>query len=319
MQADAPSPSVALQKARGLYWEDCGLVIRAENTLYRVSRELLSAHSPVFRDMFLLPMPVDAETYEGCPLVHLPDSASDVSNFFSALFLYDFFEAYPQPTSFPVVSSVLRLSDKYGVDGLRARALGHLSAVHPTNLDDFKALPIAGNPLVDSLYDAGADVVALARRLSLDWLLPSAFYRLCQSHIHDLIFTADLSIADKQRWLTGYRLLEGRENNALLEFLWTPERYIGCERDSDTCAEERMAYRKKTLEWGTLTTIELLPNLPLDVWEENDWNRLDVCDVCLESMKEQFNNARQAFWQKVPKIFDLPEWAVLEKMRATAM
>ncbi|KAF7297632.1 BTB domain-containing protein [Mycena kentingensis (nom. inval.)] len=128
----------SLTKAKGLWWDDCGLVIQAENTLYRVSRDFLASHSPVFRDMLLLPSPQDAETFEGCPLVHLPDSEEDITAFFSALFIYDFFLPYPFPTTFPVVSSVIRMSDKYGVDGLRARALTHLEATHPMTHPEMK-------------------------------------------------------------------------------------------------------------------------------------------------------------------------------------
>ncbi|KAF7299305.1 BTB domain-containing protein [Mycena indigotica] len=318
MDLDPVSPFAGIQRAEGLWWEDCGLVIQAENTVYRVSRDFLAGQSPVFRDMLLLPIPSDAETLEGCPLVRIPDTAEDMTYFFKALFFYDFFQAHPHPTTFRVVSSVLRMSDKYGVDGLRARALGHLSLAHPMTLEELKALPTADdNTLIDSLYDAGADVVALARRLSLDWLLPFAFYRLCQSHIHDLIFTADLSVEDKQRWLNGHRLLEGRENNALLDFFWTPESIDGCV--GDACDLERLSFRKVTLGWGTLTTLDLLPNLPLDIWDDKDWERLDVCDTCLSVMKAHFGAAKDAFWERLPKIFDLPSWMLLKKMKDDAL
>jgi hypothetical protein len=86
--ADQDAP--ALTRASGLWFEDCGLIIKAETTVFRVSRDVLAAQSSVFRDMLTLPMPKDADIMEGCPLVELPDNAKDVSYFLRALFDYQY-------------------------------------------------------------------------------------------------------------------------------------------------------------------------------------------------------------------------------------
>ncbi|KAJ7753185.1 hypothetical protein B0H16DRAFT_1544754 [Mycena metata] len=74
-----------LTHAEGLWFEDCGLIIQAETTLFRISRDFLAMRSPVFADMLSMPTPKDAEMIEGCPFVRLPDAAQDITYFLKAL------------------------------------------------------------------------------------------------------------------------------------------------------------------------------------------------------------------------------------------
>lgn len=78
-----------LTRAQGLWFEDCGLIIQAGTTIFRVSRDFLAVHSPVFADMLALPTPEDAEKMNGCPMVLLPDEAEDVTVFLKALLYYE--------------------------------------------------------------------------------------------------------------------------------------------------------------------------------------------------------------------------------------
>jgi hypothetical protein len=78
-----------LMRAEGLWFEDCGLIIQAEKTLFRISRDYLALQSPVFKDMLSLPPPKDAEMMDGCPFVFLPDTAEDVTVFLKAVIFYE--------------------------------------------------------------------------------------------------------------------------------------------------------------------------------------------------------------------------------------
>lgn len=72
-------------------FDDGSVVLRAKDppTLFRVHRAMIARHSEVFRHMFLIPQPehrVETETIEGCPVVDLHDSASDMSSLLRALY-----------------------------------------------------------------------------------------------------------------------------------------------------------------------------------------------------------------------------------------
>lgn len=70
-----------------LWFKDGSLIFEAENKIFRVSSETLTAISPIFRDMLQVPQPADADKEDGCPLVHLlNDTASEVTCFFKAIF-----------------------------------------------------------------------------------------------------------------------------------------------------------------------------------------------------------------------------------------
>ena len=69
-----------------LWYSDGSVVLRADDSLFRVYSGTLSQASPVFRAMFGIPqLADDSESYEGCPLVHMPDSAQDLRPFLRAM------------------------------------------------------------------------------------------------------------------------------------------------------------------------------------------------------------------------------------------
>ena len=70
-----------------LWFADGSVILRADDILFRVYGGILSQASPVFRAMFGIPQPAnDSESYDGCPLVHMPDSAHDLRPFLRALY-----------------------------------------------------------------------------------------------------------------------------------------------------------------------------------------------------------------------------------------
>ncbi|KAJ7755276.1 hypothetical protein B0H14DRAFT_2404874 [Mycena olivaceomarginata] len=60
-----------LTRAQDLWFQDCSLIIQAEDTIFRVSGVILAVQSTVFQDMLSLPTPGDADTMDGCPFVLL--------------------------------------------------------------------------------------------------------------------------------------------------------------------------------------------------------------------------------------------------------
>ncbi|KAF7356138.1 BTB domain-containing protein [Mycena venus] len=62
------------------------------------------------------------------------------------------------------------------------------------------------------------------------------------------------------------------------------------------------------------------PDDVLDAWEEYEWEYLEdngFCGRCLEEARGLHRQAQQKFWDELPNLFDLPDWATLEQMRDT--
>ncbi|KAI9573789.1 hypothetical protein HD554DRAFT_555906 [Boletus coccyginus] len=173
-----------------LWFSDGSIVLRAENTLFRVHKSLLARHSGFFHDLFTLPQPeTDAKSLpvhsvggiEGCEVLRLHDAPEDVANLLTALVDGPF--GNNDPADFQVVSGVLRLATKYVVDSLRERALNHLSAAWPATLkgwdvreDISRSFELQGGS--ESIYPSPIAVINLAREVNASSLLSSAFYDL---------------------------------------------------------------------------------------------------------------------------------------------
>jgi hypothetical protein len=74
-----PKPESVLQIKRSDPWFDDGtIVIQARDTQFRAYRGILTLCSPIFHDMFSIPQPTTGdELVDGCPVVHVSDSAED--------------------------------------------------------------------------------------------------------------------------------------------------------------------------------------------------------------------------------------------------
>lgn len=68
-----------------LWYHDGSVVLEAEGTYFKVYSGILAKSSPVFQDMFAFPQRPDCEMYDGCPLVHMPDTAQDLRHFLKAM------------------------------------------------------------------------------------------------------------------------------------------------------------------------------------------------------------------------------------------
>ncbi|KAG6334824.1 hypothetical protein ID866_4261 [Astraeus odoratus] len=215
------------------------IVLRAENTLFRVHKSLLARHSGFFHDLFTLPQvaardPQHTTTtpsvdhsgdIEGCQVLTLHDSAEDVANLLTALVDGPTF-GKNDPTDFHVVSGILRLSTKYVVDALRDKALNHLSLAWPTTLKGWDAREdiarteeLQAGPAARRIYPSPVvrhplmAVINLAREVNAPALLPSAFYDLSRYHFTQIFdyeksfdeaaWRCPLTTADMQRLALG--------------------------------------------------------------------------------------------------------------------
>ncbi|KAJ7684276.1 hypothetical protein DFH06DRAFT_1155176 [Mycena polygramma] len=334
MEIDAEP--TAPQRVPELWFEDGNLVIQAGNSMYRVFRGILAARSPVFQDMLSFPQPPDSELVEGCPIVHLHDSAADVHVFLKAIFDSSFFLSYPVKTDLDTISGCLRLSHKYGVEYLQRRALIHLSSAYPTTLVDADApstAPSTAEALKRSSWSSprslahSLHVIQLVRAVdSALWILPLVFYNLSvdlakellssRSHTSYHSLQRNLSIQDQGDFFLGHHIQMTSAAADVMRFLSHPVDIEGC-TSSARCSQERLQAIERNRP-----AMQEYPSLPLDVWDEEDWDSLeesDLCPACIAVLKKTHQDARQAFWDGLPKIYGLPSWKDLEEMKTKAI
>ncbi|KAJ7753392.1 hypothetical protein DFH07DRAFT_513347 [Mycena maculata] len=318
-------------RVESLWFSDGSLVLQAENSLFRVSGAVLAARSPVFKDMLAFPQPADAETIDGCPVVRLPDSATEVTHFLRALFDSSFFEPFPAKPALTAVVSILRLGNKYAVDYLRRRALVHLSSGFSTTLSHYDQ-DDENRGSVPEIYDSEYSGLVLAiqtsRKVAALWILPSAFYYLAAARddriqrvldcaVHES-HPANLSPADQIVFLKS-SLQISRAVPHTTRFLHAPPIIPGC-----TGGEGCLAARLRAV--GKVQTAAAGHSLcaadPLGICSGRELLE-DLEDACCRAccqFSEQANaEARQEFWDQLPGICGLPPWEELEKMKEEAL
>ncbi|KAJ7688022.1 hypothetical protein B0H17DRAFT_1012810 [Mycena rosella] len=314
------------RRVEELWFEEGGLIIRAQACLFRVPRGILAARSPIFADMLSCPQPPDSEALDGCPVVEIPDAAADVTVFLKAIFDSSFFEAYPHTTNFATVSAILRLSAKYEVEHLRRRALTHLSSRFPTTLSDWDVRADDEGPLWrrSSWHDDISEYICIAtiqlcREIHAPWILPSAFYMFCSENPAPQVILhgtqaphVELGDHDKAVFFAGQLLQHGTETKDVGRFLYFPSTIDTCVTPK-RCGKARLA----ALE-GFWNNYQEFPSMPLDIWDENDWDDLGICSICRGVLEKIHQEAREACWDRLPGVYGLPSRKDLEAMKKTA-
>ncbi|KAJ7684268.1 hypothetical protein DFH06DRAFT_968647 [Mycena polygramma] len=334
---DVDTQTSEARKVPELWFEDGNLVIQAGNSLYRVYRGFLATHSVVFADMLGLPQPADSELVDGCPFVRIPDLEAEVTPFFKAMFVPDFFMPFPASTDSDAVVGCLRLSHKYGVDYLHRRALVHFASGYPTTLHELDST------IMDLGYNAHPPdlkkqswrypddpafkirAIQVARQVDATWILPWAFYALSVTYpqlgtaiFHGTTYKGvhtELSLQDQASFLTGHDVQRTATSVNVLQCLSYPFAIEGC-LDPTQCIIERTYAIERSRG-----LIRDYPSSALYFWDSAEWDRLedDLCPRCGGFLREMHYGARNIFWNELPEMYDLPPWRDLEKMKATAI
>ncbi|KAJ7612145.1 hypothetical protein FB45DRAFT_939968 [Roridomyces roridus] len=307
----------APQRDPELWFDDGNLVIHAGNSQFLVHRGILSARSPVFKDMLSFPQPPESELVEGRPLVHFPDSEKEVAVFLKAVFDPEFFLPFPFPTKFDIIVGVLRLSHKYGVEYLRRRALIHLSSAFHTELAKRMTRRTTRIRTWTWPKERTYLIVAtqLAREVGATWILPHVLYNLStwfKEMLPKILTSFDR--AQQVTFLQGHSIQAESTSVEIVKFI--SDGLDGC--GTPDCAEGRLFALGKWHEKIIRQTFN-----PLYVWArgEDYWGLLAerLCSPCLTSLKQAHQAARQTFWDKLPEIYGLPPWEELEKLKVEAI
>ena len=321
-----------LTPVESLWFEDGNLILRAEDSLFRIYSGILSARSSVFRDMFAFPPPAEGNAkMDECPIVEVYDSAEDMTYFLQAIldsrysFVHDnlpclilppsYFEPPPSATHLPVIAGVLRLSTKYDVQYLRIRAMQHLLTTYPTTLADWKERDTKRTvPAIDNTPFA---VLLLAREFDLPWLLPSVMYCICSHPIEKTLDGVswhgshlDLPWNDKRLCLIGRSNLLKQQNKDAVDMAKVPGDEVECQGSS--CAATRIKSAEILCDWGVAGILD---------FAEDNVALFDsgLCKPCQSAFTGQCALASENMWQAMPGMFELPSWDELERQRLLAL
>ncbi|KAF7299329.1 BTB domain-containing protein [Mycena indigotica] len=185
-------------RSKDFWFDDGNVVLHVQSMQFRLSKSVLAMHSPVFRDMFSLPLPLEEPLVERCPVVVLfGDTSEDWEYLLRAIFPKELTQNYStlcrwfhdggadSAPSVPELRAVLRLSKKYDIAGFRKRCVKVLKDVFPSSFaqyDDDRC-PCLGSgaislPAHTDETEFNVQIINLAREVGLYSILPLAFYGL---------------------------------------------------------------------------------------------------------------------------------------------
>ncbi|KAF5372006.1 hypothetical protein D9615_008104 [Tricholomella constricta] len=313
-----PVPSVGvvkLEQVRDLWFEEADMVFQAETKVFRVPGNALASISSVFEAMLSFPQPDPPEKMAGCPLIRMPDSASDVTYFFKAIMDPSYFKPPPAHTDFKVLLAVLRLGHKYQVSHLSQCAMQHLTSAYPTTLRGWDSRRETRTfPGVKS-FDDEFQLLRAAHKLGATWALPALFYSCGAYPMQEILDSAvwieagDL-LLEKNLCLLGYAE-QFAASLRVMRFLVQPT--------AEGCADPLKCYPRRLMWFDVVDTWR--PSIPLEIWDERDWKRFasEVCPACLEQSRKAHREARVLVWEKLPRTYRLPPWDQLEAQKALGL
>ncbi|EDR12104.1 uncharacterized protein LACBIDRAFT_311092 [Laccaria bicolor S238N-H82] len=295
-----------------LWYDDGNIVLQAESSLFRVSLGVLAARSPVFDDIRKLPRSQDQEMYDDCPLIVLPDKAEDLANFLRAVYNSGFFQPPPSKTDFDTLAGILRLSTKYEIPYLRQRALLHLDTIICNTLQDHDTRENKRTiPPRNSLAFLIAD---LAHEMDLPWLLPPVLYFCTEDIVRDYMYKGERKSMNKSQQVACIKALMPLikwHQREVLSFLYLTN-VDGCKSFAQ-CNEGRLKLSRACSASEVNFSLISFSGLFEEVV------RRVVCTTCCIASRDAHLAGREALWEALPGLFDLPSWETLRTLRAQAL
>ncbi|KAH9951133.1 hypothetical protein B0H21DRAFT_719718 [Amylocystis lapponica] len=298
-----------------VWWTDGSVVFIAETTAFRVHASIMAATCEIFRDMFTMPQPEDIDTYEGCQVVRLHDSAADLKHFLKAIYEFKWYFRPGVKNRFPVVAAVLRLSTKYHAVELRQRAIDLLVTAYPSTFAAWDQR--ASNRLVLPFEGEFSACVTAALDGDIRVILPAVYYAASRQPLSELLSELrilSITLSSNAHWdvfsdfLLGREWLERAELKEILDFLSPHFSRPHCRdggRDNDLLKDtaKRVARKVDVVDsyhqWCSAHPGEVGKSIGL-------------CDRCCEMIGESIQRGRLTVWEQLPTFFGLADWETLK-------
>ncbi|KAI5117806.1 hypothetical protein M0805_004566 [Coniferiporia weirii] len=304
--------------------------------LYKIHKSQLTANSITFREMLSLPTSTDGanDTYDGLPLVEMPDSAEEIEDLLTMLYRsWDFILRRHHPDTCVELSNVLAITTKYQFDSIQKTIVSHVKKDWPSTLkewDQFSArtrnIPVDEDSSFGKDQPEPASALVLASRYDIKSILSAVYYDLSRlrpvDDWDDHIVASRGCINDeidqyfkgrKARWqlLNARQLLaiqrgKGAMQNCLGELFLEYSELSGCEKE--TCVELRekiVRQLEEALERGAVDTLQTLSTI-LELAEKIERDSgVSACTNCVAITDVYFGGAREKLWEMLPEYFDL--------------
>ncbi|GBE89301.1 hypothetical protein SCP_1503090 [Sparassis crispa] len=291
------------------WFADGNIVLIAGDTAFRVHQGVLARHSDIFRDLFIVPQPVEQDMLFNCPLVRLSDSPSDLR--YLLRLLYDGRRYHLSRDNVKVEEAValVRLAQKYEIDDLREEGLAKMKSIFT---DDFEAWRAS------SFCVSRADAVAavnLARLTGTLSMLPIALYYCSTFSPSEIIrgvpradgTVEELSAEDVGRYIDGR---VGLSTVGIVGFIGLFSQTSPDCSSSLTCEGAAKCVQKNVLN--------LFPSrgLRYDSCLTSLANAIDrlkskMCQQCNEFLTKKDLERKCNVWERLPALFCLPPWSEL--------
>ncbi|RDB24424.1 hypothetical protein Hypma_008466 [Hypsizygus marmoreus] len=296
---EPPSPNT------DFWFDDGSIVLVVEDTAFRIHQSILDKHSDVFADPSTAPQSrKDADSIEGCPVVHLNDSLADFTDVMKALYEPFHFDKLSSEadlsTLISFVAGILRISTKYKLHRLRQKCIAVLQTKFPSTLEGCDALLASGYKYVSSTI---VRAIPLARETNVSELLPWAFYISANISTDALLENPILSWRDKALCIAGKNQLWEMQKSMTHRFLFDFSKALTCQH----ACQSRLP---QSMNWRRAEELRASPH-PLHLFE--DWDSLKVCAKCLELVQLQHQKGREQLWKSLPSVFHLGSWDEIQK------
>ncbi|KZP30453.1 hypothetical protein FIBSPDRAFT_814728 [Athelia psychrophila] len=296
-----------------IWYDDGNVVLQAGCTQFKLYRGILGENSSVFKDMVSFPQPplVDTDLVDGCPVVHLSDSAEDVKYVLQSICQRKYM-SFGEKLSLAVLSAFIRLGRKYDIRDLYIEALKRLYIQFPI-LEGELVIEWTVVQEPASLFE----LITFARTTGMLSILPDVLYTCCQKYSASEIIggingtdgsISSLRTEDQLTCLAGHRAI--CKSQLQTTYSWI---YGNLAPGCITGAHCRVARRKFLLAHFTLLAPS--PIGGLDLWGHRKFPTLQMCQFCIEYAKKKHANGRVEFYGLLPGLFDLPPWVELLKER----
>ncbi|KAG2150827.1 hypothetical protein DEU56DRAFT_778683 [Suillus clintonianus] len=321
-------------KHTDLYFSDGNIILLAGMSYFLVHQGLLSRHSEVL-DQLMRSMD-NTPALEDRPVLTLPDSSTDIAHFLKAMYDGISFVTYDSE-GFPALSGLLRILTKYKVHHLRNDILRALSTYWPTTLAqwDTREASVTGQDGTYTPRDSlphPIEIINLAREIDYPPLLPSAMYDLSRSTPSEAAIGFVSPFTGKNVRLEHADLLsmlKGREQASRFFSTFIVNNLEG-RQPSQWCLRRKDSHtvNKRTCQIAfEAITFELLRDIngiisnrtsdPLYAMSEaeqmqmredllnSEVSPMKTCEHCRVEFGAVVDTAKEDFWKKLPKWFDI--------------